>query len=289
MNLPSRYCTTPACPRSASSLPRNSTTTRPSISATTRSITAPAACRKPEEAELQAAALAAFKVTDCYGWGRVDFMRDRASGKFYFIEINTTPGMTEPQSGADGRAPGRLRLRGIGVAGAGNQLLQDAQMNLSFAMHRNRFKREQIQGGEAALQVAGVSCRTGALYARRGGVALGVGGRAERADLGARSAGAGDFDRRQLPARLARADRKGGRAVRQRRLHVGESRRHSARRRGAALGGPCAHRAPLAEQPARDRDRANRRGALGRVGAPQHARRVVRKRPRRMCPRNCRA
>jgi len=47
------------------------------------------------EAELQAAALAAFKVTDCAGWGRVDFMRDPDSGKFYFIEINTTPGMTD--------------------------------------------------------------------------------------------------------------------------------------------------------------------------------------------------
>jgi D-alanine-D-alanine ligase len=47
------------------------------------------------EAELQAAALAAFQVTDCAGWGRVDFMRDSGSGKFYFIEINTTPGMTD--------------------------------------------------------------------------------------------------------------------------------------------------------------------------------------------------
>ena len=47
------------------------------------------------EAELQAAALAAFRVTDCFGWGRVDFMRDRATRKLYFIEINTTPGMTD--------------------------------------------------------------------------------------------------------------------------------------------------------------------------------------------------
>ena len=47
------------------------------------------------EAELQAAALAAFQVTDCVGWGRVDFMRDSATDKFYFIEINTTPGMTD--------------------------------------------------------------------------------------------------------------------------------------------------------------------------------------------------
>jgi D-alanine-D-alanine ligase len=47
------------------------------------------------EAQLQAAALAAFQVTDCAGWGRVDFMRDPAGGQFYFIEINTTPGMTD--------------------------------------------------------------------------------------------------------------------------------------------------------------------------------------------------
>jgi D-alanine-D-alanine ligase len=47
------------------------------------------------EAELQAAALATFRITDCSGWGRVDFMRERATAKFYFIEINTTPGMTD--------------------------------------------------------------------------------------------------------------------------------------------------------------------------------------------------
>jgi D-alanine-D-alanine ligase len=55
----------------------------------------PSGLSTTEEAELQAAALAAFRVTDCYGWGRVDFMRERSSGKFYFIEINTTPGMTD--------------------------------------------------------------------------------------------------------------------------------------------------------------------------------------------------
>ena len=47
------------------------------------------------EAQLQAAALAAFRATDCYGWGRVDFMRDPGNEQFYFIEINTTPGMTD--------------------------------------------------------------------------------------------------------------------------------------------------------------------------------------------------
>jgi len=47
------------------------------------------------EAELQAAAVATFRVTDCFGWGRVDYMRDAATDRFYFIEINTTPGMTD--------------------------------------------------------------------------------------------------------------------------------------------------------------------------------------------------
>jgi D-alanine-D-alanine ligase len=55
----------------------------------------PSGLDEKAEAELQAAALAAFQVTDCFGWGRVDFMRDRATDKFYFIEINTTPGMTD--------------------------------------------------------------------------------------------------------------------------------------------------------------------------------------------------
>jgi D-alanine-D-alanine ligase len=55
----------------------------------------PSGLTPKDEAELQAAALATFKVTDCHGWGRVDFMRDRATQRFYFIEINTTPGMTD--------------------------------------------------------------------------------------------------------------------------------------------------------------------------------------------------
>jgi len=55
----------------------------------------PSGLTAPAETELRAAALAAFQVTDCFGWGRVDFMRDRTTDKFYFIEINTTPGMTD--------------------------------------------------------------------------------------------------------------------------------------------------------------------------------------------------
>jgi D-alanine-D-alanine ligase len=46
------------------------------------------------EAEIRRIALAAFIAAGCIGWGRVDLMRDRTSGKFYLLEVNTAPGMT---------------------------------------------------------------------------------------------------------------------------------------------------------------------------------------------------
>lgn len=46
------------------------------------------------ETEIRALALEAFRTAGCYGWGRVDVMRDRTSGKFYLLEVNTAPGMT---------------------------------------------------------------------------------------------------------------------------------------------------------------------------------------------------
>jgi len=46
------------------------------------------------EDEIRALSLEAFRTAGCYGWGRVDVMRDRANGKFYLLEVNTAPGMT---------------------------------------------------------------------------------------------------------------------------------------------------------------------------------------------------
>lgn len=46
------------------------------------------------ETEIRALALEAFRTAGCYGWGRVDVMRDRSTGKFYLLEVNTAPGMT---------------------------------------------------------------------------------------------------------------------------------------------------------------------------------------------------
>jgi D-alanine-D-alanine ligase len=46
------------------------------------------------ETEIRRIALAAFLAAGCTGWGRVDVMRDRATGQFYLLEVNTAPGMT---------------------------------------------------------------------------------------------------------------------------------------------------------------------------------------------------
>jgi D-alanine-D-alanine ligase len=47
-----------------------------------------------KEAQIQAEALQAFKVIGGRGWGRVDFLMDEA-GQHYFLEVNTSPGMTD--------------------------------------------------------------------------------------------------------------------------------------------------------------------------------------------------
>ena len=46
------------------------------------------------EAKIQQEALDAFNVLGCQGWGRVDFLMDDA-GNHYFLEVNTSPGMTD--------------------------------------------------------------------------------------------------------------------------------------------------------------------------------------------------
>src|SRR3990167_324849 len=54
----------------------------------------PSGLSEVQEKEIQQLAKKAFKALGCHGWGRVDFMCDKAS-QFWLIEINTLPGMTE--------------------------------------------------------------------------------------------------------------------------------------------------------------------------------------------------
>jgi D-alanine-D-alanine ligase len=47
-----------------------------------------------KEKQIQQEALLAFKAVGCKGWGRVDFLMDE-QGNHYFLELNTSPGMTD--------------------------------------------------------------------------------------------------------------------------------------------------------------------------------------------------
>jgi D-alanine-D-alanine ligase len=64
----------------------------------------PCGLGEEQEAELRARALHAYDILGASGWGRVDFLLDEA-GKPWFLEVNTTPGMTDhslvPQAAAE--------------------------------------------------------------------------------------------------------------------------------------------------------------------------------------------
>jgi D-alanine-D-alanine ligase len=53
----------------------------------------PAGLPEEKEREIRQAALAAFRIVGCSGWGRLDLML-KADGSFQFLEVNTSPGMT---------------------------------------------------------------------------------------------------------------------------------------------------------------------------------------------------
>jgi len=73
------------------------------------------------EAEIRRIALAAFLAAGCTGWARVDVMRDRSSGKFYLLEVNTAPGMT-----SHSLVPKAARQVGIGFEGLCWRILEQA-------------------------------------------------------------------------------------------------------------------------------------------------------------------
>jgi D-alanine-D-alanine ligase len=54
----------------------------------------PAGLGADDERVLGQLAARAFDSLGCSGWGRVDVMRDAASGEFLVLEVNTSPGMT---------------------------------------------------------------------------------------------------------------------------------------------------------------------------------------------------
>lgn len=59
----------------------------------------PCGLSSEKEMQIQQEALLAFKAIGCKGWGRVDFLMDGSvandMGQHYFLELNTSPGMTD--------------------------------------------------------------------------------------------------------------------------------------------------------------------------------------------------
>jgi D-alanine-D-alanine ligase len=64
----------------------------------------PCGLREEQEAELRALSQTAYRLLGVSGWGRVDFLLDEG-GTPWFLEVNTTPGMTShsliPQAAAE--------------------------------------------------------------------------------------------------------------------------------------------------------------------------------------------
>jgi D-alanine-D-alanine ligase len=54
----------------------------------------PSGLPEAEELEVQRLVVAAYRALGCRGWGRADLMRRSADGKFFLLEMNTSPGMT---------------------------------------------------------------------------------------------------------------------------------------------------------------------------------------------------
>jgi len=72
-----------------------------------------------KESELQRLALDAYEAVDCQGWGRVDVMQD-LDGKFWLIEVNTVPGMTDHSL-----VPMAAKADGIGFQKLVKTILED--------------------------------------------------------------------------------------------------------------------------------------------------------------------
>ena len=77
-----------------------------------------------EEAEVQRLVVAAYRSLGCRGWGRADLMRRASDGRFFLLEMNTSPGMT-----GHSLVPMSARAAGISYEQLCLQLLADAALD----------------------------------------------------------------------------------------------------------------------------------------------------------------
>lgn len=82
----------------------------------------PCGLAETEERRVQQAALAAFGLLGCSGWGRVDLMLDQA-GDPYLLEVNTIPGMTDHSL-----VPMAARARGMSFEDLCVRILESAHV-----------------------------------------------------------------------------------------------------------------------------------------------------------------
>jgi D-alanine-D-alanine ligase len=75
------------------------------------------------EDEIRNVALKSFRVLGCRGWGRADVML-RPNGAYYFLEMNTSPGMT-----GHSLVPIAAKAAGLNYADLCVKILQDARLD----------------------------------------------------------------------------------------------------------------------------------------------------------------
>ena len=83
----------------------------------------PSGVRAETEDEIRAVALKSFRVLGCRGWGRADVML-RADGKYSFLEMNTSPGMT-----GHSLVPIAAKAAGLSYADLCVRILEDARLD----------------------------------------------------------------------------------------------------------------------------------------------------------------
>ena len=76
------------------------------------------------ETEIREVALKSFRVLGCRGWGRADVMM-RPDGAYYFLEMNTSPGMT-----GHSLVPMAAKAAGLSYADLCVAILEDARLDL---------------------------------------------------------------------------------------------------------------------------------------------------------------
>ena len=84
----------------------------------------PSGLSATEEAEVQRLTLAAYRTLGCRGWGRADLMQRASDGRFFLLEMNTSPGMT-----SHSLVPMSARAAGMSYEQLCLHLLRDASLD----------------------------------------------------------------------------------------------------------------------------------------------------------------